>query len=156
MQHRGNAGALSSGSSSCRDRRLNAVNAAPDERPAKRYIAKGELELAQDILPLISQDAVVMADRFYGSFHFRYQVCSIGDLMVVFEQMNAAGADAWLVAINFFGRDELYARSLIDKANKLNGSRSWATIPGIEMLTRLLNRKQNDGQDSQKVNSGDR
>lgn len=54
------------------------VTLRPVSGPLHGASAKGELELAQDILPLIPQDAVVMADRFYGSFHFCHQVFSGG------------------------------------------------------------------------------
>jgi putative transposase len=53
---------------------LTRVTLRPMSGPLHGPSAKWELELAQDILPLIPQDAVVMADRFYGSFHFCYQV----------------------------------------------------------------------------------
>ena len=53
---------------------LTRVTLRPISGPMHGESAKGELELAEEALPLIPQGAVIMADRLYGSFRFCYRV----------------------------------------------------------------------------------
>jgi putative transposase len=50
------------------------VTLRPSVGPLHGKFAKGELELAGDVLPQIPNDSVVVADRLYGCFKFVYDV----------------------------------------------------------------------------------
>ena len=104
--------------------------------------AKGELELGTQVLPLIPEGSVVMADRFYGSFRFVYEVFQSNKqvLMRLSEKRahrflsQQAKADVGDIKVNWTA-SKLEAKKYIDLPNDAGvpGRCIWCTMrqPGF-------------------------